>query len=236
MLETIREYALDRLEESGEQQTLRRLHAEFFCRLGEQAEPKLEGPEQDLWLNVIAEEHDNVRSALEWSLAGRDPELGVRLASSLHRFWSTRGYGNEGRQWTERALAADAVLQPRLEIKLLKAVVSMAYEVGDYEATQGPTTRRMQLAQALGDEREVASCLSNLAGLAWKVEHDIEKAASLFEQAISLLRKLGDPIVVPLRNLARIAEDEHDFERAEVLAAESLEIAREVGDLTRCGT
>ncbi len=231
MLETIREYALDRLEESGEDDEIRQRHAEFFCRLGEQAETKLEGPEQDIWLNVIAKEHDNVRSALEWALAGRDPELGVRLASSLHQFWKTRGYGTEGRRWTDRALAAEAELEPRLEMKLLKAVVVMRGEVGDWAANRDPTMRRMQLARELGDEREVARCLNNLAALAWKVTRDTEEAVSLYEESIALLRRLGDRIDVPLRNLARIAEDEHNYERAEALATESLVIAREVGDL-----
>ena len=91
--------------------------------------------------------------------------------------------------------------------------------------------RRMQLARELGDEREVARCLNNLAELAWKVTRNTEEAVSLYEESIALLRRLGDRIDVPLRNLARIAEDEHDYERAEALATESLVIAREVGDL-----
>jgi predicted ATPase/class 3 adenylate cyclase len=233
MLDTIREYALDCLEESGEEDELRRRHAWFFCRLAEQVEPKLEGSDQDLWLNVIAEEHDNVRSALEWSLTGGASDLGARLASSLHRFWLTRGYGTEGRRWTDRAIASNTELQPWLEMKLLKAASLLANRLGDFEAVRGLTTRRMHLARALGDELEVARCLNNLGVLAWKVAHDAEEAASHFEESLSLHRSLGVRVVEPLRNLVRIAQEAHDFQKAETLAAESLAVARELGDVTQ---
>ena len=79
MLETIREYALDRLEQSGEEGELRRRHAEHFCEFSERAEPELESQDQAEWYDAIAVEHDNVRAALEWSLSGGDAQLGARL-------------------------------------------------------------------------------------------------------------------------------------------------------------
>jgi predicted ATPase len=118
MLETIREYALERLAASGETEVLRRRHAECFLALAETAEPQFHGSDQRLWLDRIEIEHDNLRAALAWSLEGQratpqSPDdqlrsaLGLRLAAALWQFWDRRGYAPEGRRWLERTLAAD---------------------------------------------------------------------------------------------------------------------------------
>jgi predicted ATPase len=83
MLETIHEYARERLEESGEEQEIKHAHAEYFLALAEEAEPELEGADQLEWLERLEEEHDNLRAALSWSLGGGDAELGLRIAGAL---------------------------------------------------------------------------------------------------------------------------------------------------------
>lgn len=230
MLETIREYALDRLEEAGEVGDLRRVHAAYFCRFGELAEAELEGPDQAAWLDSVDLEHDNVRAALEWCLSGGDPELGARLASSLDRFWSVRGHFIEGRRWLERALATNAEPPPWLETKLLREAAGNAIVLGDFGRGRELTDQRLALARELGDKSEVARCLNNLGLIAWG-ERDNQQAASLFREAFLLTRELGEPVDGTLFNLARLAVDDGDIQTADALASQSLALAREGGDV-----
>lgn len=230
MLETIREYAFDRLEEADEAEQLRRAHAEYFCQFGERAEAELDGPDQAAWLDSVDLEHDNVRAALEWCLSGGDPELGGRLASSLDRFWSVRGHFIEERRWVERALATNSEPPPWLETKLLKEAAGNAIDLGDYGRARELTDQRLALARERGDRSEVARCLNNL-GLIASGEEDNRKAGSLFRESVLLMRELGERVDIPLGNLARLALEDGDTETADALASESLAVAREAGDL-----
>src|SRR5688500_706180 len=111
MLETIREYALERLEESGDAEDLRRRHAWYFLEFAEQAEPHLKGPQEVECLARLEDEHSKLRAALDWSqttASVEGPEIGLRLASALWRYWEVRGYLTEGREWLTRTLAHDA--------------------------------------------------------------------------------------------------------------------------------
>jgi non-specific serine/threonine protein kinase len=141
-----------------------------------------------------------------------------------------RGHLVEGRRWTERALEAGTELPPELESRLLKAAALLVHEMDDLETVQGLTYRRLGLARERGDKAEIARCLNNL-GLVAQSEGDTQRAAILFRESISLNLEAGEPIDVPLGNLARMAFRDDDFDRAEALACESLAIARERGDL-----
>jgi predicted ATPase len=103
MLETIHEYARERLEASGEAEEVRRLHAAYFLALAEEAEPELSGADQLACLERLEAEHDNMRAALSWSLE-KEPETALRLAVALARFWEKRSYFSEGSRWLEAAL------------------------------------------------------------------------------------------------------------------------------------
>ena len=114
MLETVREYALERLEQSGEAAAIRRRHAGHFLAMAERAAPALAGPGQRGWLERLEAEHDNLRAALGWSIAADDESAAaLRLAGALGRFWEVRGHLTEGRRWLERALAVGAAAPPR---------------------------------------------------------------------------------------------------------------------------
>ena len=132
MLETIREYALERLEESGEAEAVRRAHAEYYLALAERAEPELTGPEQACWLDRLEAEHANLRAALGWAQTqGPASAIGVRLVGALWRFWYLRGYLGEGRAAAEAALAAGGgTLAERA--KAFYAAGGFAQEQGDY--------------------------------------------------------------------------------------------------------
>ena len=230
MLETMREYALDRLDDSGEADEVRRLHAEFFCRFGEQAEPELEGPDQVAWHDAVAVERDNVRAALEWCLSGHEPELGARLVCALDRFWSLRGHILEERRWLEQALETNTDPPPWLETKLLRSASGNASELRDVARAGELTDRRLALARERGDELEIARCLNNLGNLA-SMQGDTGRAYELFRESFLLHRELGERADVPLGNLARVAATERDLDQAEALADESLVLARERGDI-----
>ena len=104
MLETIREYGLERLQESGETERMRARHARFFLDLAESAAPALNGPDQLAWTNLLEQEHDNLRAALAWACDQDDTETGLRFAAALWRFWSIRGHGLEAQRWLVRIL------------------------------------------------------------------------------------------------------------------------------------
>ena len=234
MLETIREYAVECLEESGEANERRRQHAEYFCRLAEEAEAELEGAAQAAWLDMVTQEHDNVRAALEWCFGDGEAELGARLASSLHRFWYFRGHVAEGQRWLERAFAASFEPPPALESRMLKATLVLPQDPLDLKRHRELTTRRLTLARERSDAREVAACLNNL-GLIAAAEGDSHQAEKLFRESVSKYGALEQPasrigIDVPLGNLSRIAFIVNDLESAYAFAQESMAIARARGD------
>ena len=113
MLETIREYAMEGLNASGESEAVRHRHAGYYLAQAEAASEKLDGPEQSIWLDRLESEHDNLRAALEWALQSGELEAALQLAADLYRFWYVRGYWSEGRDWLKRALAATLHIDQR---------------------------------------------------------------------------------------------------------------------------
>ena len=105
LLEPVRQYALEKLEESGEAEDAKHAHAPYFLALAEEAEPELLGPQEAQWYERLEEEHDNIRAALSYSLEGADPELGLRLAGAIWWFWHRHGHLSEGLRWLEEGLA-----------------------------------------------------------------------------------------------------------------------------------
>lgn len=130
MLETIREYALERLAESGEAEIVRRAHADYYLVLAEEAEPKLMTAEQMTWLDLLEREHNNLRVALRWSLDLAGAETALRLVGALWRFWHVRGHLSEGRRWLEEALALDGG-EPSLRARVLSGGCEVAHSQGD---------------------------------------------------------------------------------------------------------
>jgi hypothetical protein len=140
MLEPIRQYARERFEESEEVEAVKRRHAEFYLVLAEEAEPGVEGPQQAAWLERLEAEHDNLRTALSWSLErGEEAELGLRVGEALGQFWYLRGYFGEGRRWLEEALAKAS---PASTAARHDRVASGGGDVVDHAAPSGKSRPR----------------------------------------------------------------------------------------------
>jgi predicted ATPase/DNA-binding SARP family transcriptional activator/DNA-binding CsgD family transcriptional regulator len=233
MLETIREYARERLEQSGEAQTIKRAHAEHFLALAKEAEPELTGSEQVEWMERLETEHDNIRAALFWALGRKEAELTLRLGGALWWFWLMRGYHSEGRRWLEGALAIEGRGSPEVRAMALAGEGALASEQGDYDRAQEAFKEGLQLlAHEAREGSKAKLCLLSFLGyVAWeREEHD--QATRLFEESLALSREMRDTwwLAFSLSNLAHVSHSLGDYERATKLYEESMGLFREQGD------
>jgi non-specific serine/threonine protein kinase len=232
LLETVRQYAGERLAEAGELGAMRARHLDWCVALAEEAESELTGGEQGTWLVRLEHEHDNLRAALVWSLSeAGDPALGLRLATALGWFWYLRGYLSEGSAWLEQALARAASAPSALRAAALNAAGNLASDQGDYGHAEALYTSALGLRRALGDKRGVAASLSNLAGVAER-RGDHGRAVPLFEEALALAREVGDTLSVAktLGNLGLAVAQRGDLAREATLFEEALRLFRALGD------
>jgi predicted ATPase len=229
MLETVREYARERLDLRGEAAGLRRRHAEFYARLGTAAQPHLRGPGRE-WLDRVEAEHDNFRAALAWSLE-EDLELGFRITESLLSFWHLRAHEAEARRWVERALEATASLPPTTRAAGLHVLGALLFWEGDFERSARALEESLALYRSAGDRRQVAEIANTLGNSTWALG-DRKRTRKLREEAIRLCWELRDPRGVA-RTLHYIGEESRDTgDRAGARRAfeESLDVMRELGD------
>ena len=231
MLETIREYAAERFEESGDALTWRQRHAEYFLALAEQAAPELTGPRQASWLERLEREHDNLRAALTWAFDRDQAELGLRLAGALGRFWEVRGHFREGRGWLDRMLSRWPDGPAAARAVALNAAGSLAYHAADYEQSAALHEQALALRRKLGDRRGTAASLHNLGTTALHLA-DLDRAEALCVEARALWREVGDErgVAVSLNSSAILARNRGDHERARAHYDESLAIFRKLGD------
>ena len=232
MLETIREYARERLTAGGDEERVRERHRDYFLALAEEAEPKLIGAEQAEWLQRLEDEHQNLLAGLNWSLAEAGVEGGLRLCAALQRFWWTRGHLAEGQEWCARVLSkAGPDQRTRERANVLNAAGVLAFYQGDYPAARVRHEESLAIRRQLGDRRGVAESLSNL-GTAARAQSDIVSARALHEESLAIRRELGSRgnIARSLNNLGNVALDQGDFPAARALYEESLAITRELGD------
>jgi len=231
MLETIREYAAERLEAGDQAGTVRDRHATYYLRLAEEAEPELTRAEQVRWLERLEAEHDNLRAALRRLLDAQQAEEALRLAGALSRFWSTHAHLSEGRQWLERALAIGKETAGALRAKAWRGAGYLAEAQMDYKRATDLYEESLRLYRELDDARGIARAVNGLGNVASAVG-DLERAASLYGESLTAYRELGDNwgIAIALCNLAGLAFDLEDYERAIGLYEQGLKLFRELGD------
>ncbi|HEV2126375.1 MAG TPA: tetratricopeptide repeat protein, partial [Chloroflexota bacterium] len=241
LLETVREYALEHLTDSGELEAMRRQHATYFLSLALQAEPELRGPQQAEWVRRLEDEHSNIQASLRWWLRcaredGTVAEQCLRLAGALWRFWWVRGHVSLGRAQLVEVLAlpapiehTEAYVAARAEATFGAGVLSVV--AGDHAGSRTLFHESLALWQQLGDEAGVAYVLQNLG----EIEMDLGAYASayaLLTRSVSTFRRIDDQqgLAWPLSALGFVALEQHDFTTAYDALQESLVIFRDRGE------
>jgi tetratricopeptide (TPR) repeat protein len=232
MLQTIREFALERLEVGGEDQTIRARHARVFLDLAERAAPNLIGPRQAEWLDRLEAEHDNLRAALEWALVAGESEIALRLGGALWRFWQIRGHLLEGRHRIEAVVAMPRAREhPAALAAALEAAGGVAYWQGDMPAAEKFYADCLEIRQRLGQPSAIANALYNLGFVYYVPRTDIPRAMSLLEEALRMFRESGDRegVAKSLWAMASAKVAAGNFAEAMRLGEESIRAHRELG-------
>ena len=234
MLETIREYALEKLAASGEEAPTKRAHAAYCLVLAEEEAKEQSGAEGGGWLERFALEHDNFRAGLEWLTETGDAEWGLRLGAALFPFWEMREYLAEGRDRLGKLLKlAGAAVPTKGRARALFAASVLAGEQGNYESADEFMRENLDIAHQLRDTQGVAVSLNALAVHA-RDRGDLAVARSLLEESLVLWRELDDQKAVArsLSNLANVVKLQGDYVRSRSLYAECLSIFEDLGDRT----
>ncbi|MBA3412882.1 MAG: tetratricopeptide repeat protein [Actinobacteria bacterium] len=231
MLETIREYAIDRLERSGEGELLRQRHAHYFVALAEEAEPEILGPDQVVWLERLEAERANFRAALGWSLERGDTELALRLIGSLRRAWVARGYLSETRKWLEAAFEQSAAVPPQVEAKALYALGRVALVEGDYDQAIPSLEQSARLFRELSEAEGLVFSLADLSFVA-TAQGRHEDAQRFADESLAEGKAAGNErtIAAALHSLACTKFDADEYGEARSLFEQSLTLRRNLGD------
>ena len=234
MLETMRQYASEKLIEAGESESLRERHLEYYLNLAESAAPHLLKPEQLEWLARLEAEHENMRAALEWSLGKERPEYALRLAAALGTFWVMHCYCLEGAKWLERALAKPAqnltATEKSARVRALYQDADLANALDDLERMRVSAEASLALCEAGTDRRDLA--IARLfVGMAFHRLDDKDKARPLLEQSLAEFRDLGDlyweAYTQPSLSSLLVTKGERSPNENN---AQDLELARKVGE------
>ncbi|MCW3094496.1 MAG: hypothetical protein JWL77_114 [Chthonomonadaceae bacterium] len=243
LLETMRQYAQERLLEGEDGEMWRERHLAHFLALAEEAETQLTGPDQQTWLERLETEHDNLRAALEWSFQQRAAQgsrtehqppipkvAALRLAAAIYLFWNIRGHLSEGREQLSRALAVPGE-DPTARAKALNCAGALAQHQGDYAEAKSLLVESLALCRLLGEPQGISGSLGTLGSLAY-FEGDYAEARRLFEEGLALNRQMDNPraIAMSLGNLGGVAYLQGDYVVARTLYLESLGLFRELGN------
>lgn len=233
MLETIRQYAAEKLQESGEESQLSARHGGWFLQLAEEAEQLMWKSASSDWLARLEAEHDNFRAALRWSIERVEVETGLRIAGALWRFWEVRGYLNEGRKWMETLLELDAGREasPLVRAKAFSRAGAIARDQGDYSRGIALLEEGLALYREQGDKWGAASALNGL-GDASHQQGDYAQATLYWEESLKLFVEIGDKRATAylLHNLGNLAKEQSSYQRATALHREALPLFQELGD------
>ena len=249
MLETIRDFAHERLVESGKEPELRERHAAWYLALAERVQPEIMGSEKGRWLDGLNLEHDNLRAAIGWAIERGEVETAMRLVSALWRFWQMRGHLAEGLGHASAAIRmADADRYPECLARALDAAGGLAYWMADGETAHAFYERELELQRQLGNRAGEAWVLYSIAftdmywgawsaSAAFDPEH-LVRASARMEEAVRIYREIGDRVgtAQALWGEANITWslappiDSLEFTNGRQNLSEALEIFEEAGD------
>jgi predicted ATPase/DNA-binding XRE family transcriptional regulator len=233
MLETIREYAAEHLESSGEAEAMHRAHALYYLALAEATQPEASALMLKEWLALLEKEHDNLRAALRWAIRSREADTAARLALALWRFWAERFHMSEGRRWLEAVLAlggpeggagrAEPALPARRWAFLHLVTGILSAGQGDYDRAVALYEESLALYQNLDHIKGTSGPLRELGAVAYH-RGDYEQAVRLSEQALAVAREFGSTFGSGLAicTLTDALRAQGDLERARTLLEESL--------------
>jgi predicted ATPase/DNA-binding CsgD family transcriptional regulator len=225
MLETVREYARERLVEAGELDLLRRRHAQYFLGGADVPVTGMQLTHQSVWLQTLEAEHQNLRAALTWCEEARTPDLGLRAASLLAWFWIVRGHVAEGRRQLTALTSMADTAPPELQAAALRVVGSLALHQADDEAARRLFESSLAIRRGLGDPAGMLSSLSSLGAVALQ-QGDVDRAERYFTEALAIQEAIGDNVGIAesTNSLANLAHERGDLARARALYERSLEL------------
>jgi predicted ATPase/class 3 adenylate cyclase len=230
MLETIRDFAGERLETSDEADSVQLAHGEWFTALAERAAKELFGTEQVEWLGRLERDHDNLRAALTWAYGVDRIDLALRLTAALRAFWFMHGHIDEGRRWFVLAVrGADA---SELRARVLGGACVFAAKQGDVARARELAAEGLALCRTIGDARGTAMLLRD-SGAAAALAGDYDEARRFYEEGARLFRELGERglLASMVANLGDLASREGDLAQAAERTQEALELQRELGEM-----
>jgi non-specific serine/threonine protein kinase len=233
LLETIREFALDKLAETGGLKSTKDRHFEFFLQLAENAQLKLFGSNNMILSRKLEEEHDNLRAALDWALDNQYVDAGLRLASALSFFWSVRGYLKESIRWLERALEMKHDASPASTAMALRSfsLLLITSKDKDFDRIERLLNESLTLYQGLEDKEGIAR-VYNYLGWNQMEQGNFPKAREFLNQSLKLRREIGNPMGIAntLQNFAPISLVEGDIASAKAYTEETIALFQQAGD------
>ena len=231
MLETTRQYALEKLMEAGEDQTAHSQHFAYFLQLAQDAESHLIGPDQVQWLNRLEREHDNFRSALTWSMQSGKYEEALQMAGALGLFLLKHSHFSEGRKWLGNILKSHPHASDQAKLKAWRWAGFMAFWQTDLVESRRIYTQSLELEQALEDQWGIAFSLHMLANVA-PIEGDVKTARELHKKSIAICHEINALWVMALSqfSLGDIEHNQGNFALAEELSNEALKHFRQLGE------
>ena len=235
MLETMREYALERLAERGDGEAVRGRHSGFYLRLAEDAEPALFGPEQMRWARKLDSERDNLRAALTWAAESGETEVGLRTAGALWRFWQMRAADVEGREHLDRLLTEGSG-SPSIRAFAQSRAAQLAYYQGDFEAVHRYVEASVPVFSELGDDINLWLSLDVLT-LTALAEGDANAARAVAEEVLEIALRMHNPTIemYALAHLGAVLMVQRELDGAQRALEESVRRARELGNLRSVG-
>ena len=233
LLETVRQFARERLQATGKVKMWRDRHLATFMALGQEAEPHLNTAEQQEWFETLDSRYDNIREALRWACSDEgDTNGGLRLAAAIWRFWDVRGHWREGRRWLSSILAASSAdRNSQARATALYASGGLAFRCSDYAQSRALYEECLAIRRPIGDREGIARCLLGI-GNTTSLQGDYADARRLYEESLTISRELDDRrgIAMALFNLGNNAIDQGNYPAAGALLQEALEIRRELHD------
>ena len=236
MLETIRQYAREKLIQAGEIEFSRRKHLAYYADFTAEVAPQLWQANQKAWMDQLEEEHDNLRAGLEWSLCEDCGEdllmMGMRIAAAVSYFWLVRGHWSEAWDWMKELLEAPGSAEMKNEVKtqLLYSAGFLVKDLGDVNIAKDLFSQALKESRTMQDQRSQAFALLGMGEIALNV-HSIPEAETHIDQALTIFRTLNDEtgILLALADKGGTAADRQEYNKAKEYYRENIKICREIG-------